>query len=452
MTTLSNGNLSKLVVVAVVAVVLTAGTAVAGSVTLTWDANTEPDVAGYTVFYGTQSGVYTSSVVVGVATSWTATTLTAGVKYYFAVQAVNADGLASPLSAEVSTTVARTSPTGESQASWQARFGVADMAADGDQDGVSNQAEFEGGTDPWLANVQTFTEGCAGFFRSRLAVVNPGTDEAAVTVRFLRESGAPVELSLTVAGQSRTAVELNGVAGLESGAFATVVTATRGGVVAERQMSWGAAGQVAGTVGQAVTAAATRWSFAAEATKKQDSYLLLANATTTDAVATVTYTLADETTVAASYAVPAQSRRTVYTNEVAGLADATFGVVVTSDVALTAERSLYAAGWKSGRTVTTTAAAAGTVWAAAGATAVVVSNPTASAATVQVTVVREGQAVELVAKTVAAQSTVTVDAAGAVFGALVESTNGVAVSVAQTVSLGAAAKTVSVTAAGTVLR
>jgi len=33
----------------------------AGSVTVTWDSNTEADIVGYTVFYGTQSGIYTTS-------------------------------------------------------------------------------------------------------------------------------------------------------------------------------------------------------------------------------------------------------------------------------------------------------------------------------------------------------------------------------------------------------
>ncbi len=74
----------------------------AGSVTVTWDRNTEPDVTGYTVLYGTQSGVYTFSQAAGSATTWTVDNLTAGRTYYFAVQAVNAAGMTSPLSQEVS--------------------------------------------------------------------------------------------------------------------------------------------------------------------------------------------------------------------------------------------------------------------------------------------------------------------------------------------------------------
>ncbi len=77
----------------------------AGSVTVTWDPNTEPDVTGYRVLYGTQSGVYTFSQAAGNVTTWTVDNLTAGQIYYFVVQAVNAAGMTSPLSQEVSTSV-----------------------------------------------------------------------------------------------------------------------------------------------------------------------------------------------------------------------------------------------------------------------------------------------------------------------------------------------------------
>jgi hypothetical protein len=76
-------------------------------VTLAWDANTEPDLAGYEVSYGTQSGVYSTTVDVGNVTS-RAFTLTSGVVYYFAVKAYNSASprLYSPYSTEVSTGVA----------------------------------------------------------------------------------------------------------------------------------------------------------------------------------------------------------------------------------------------------------------------------------------------------------------------------------------------------------
>jgi hypothetical protein len=75
----------------------------ASTVTLVWDANTEQGVAGYVVYYGTMSGVYGNTVDVGNQTTYSATGLTAGRRYYFAVLAYNVNGLQSPLSLEVST-------------------------------------------------------------------------------------------------------------------------------------------------------------------------------------------------------------------------------------------------------------------------------------------------------------------------------------------------------------
>ena len=54
----------------------------AEQVTLAWDANTEPDLAGYKVHYGTSSGSYTSSVDVHKVTTAIVTGLTAGQTYY----------------------------------------------------------------------------------------------------------------------------------------------------------------------------------------------------------------------------------------------------------------------------------------------------------------------------------------------------------------------------------
>ncbi len=77
----------------------------AGAVTIAWDPNTEADVIGYVVYYGTASGSYSSSAVVTGRTSWTGTSLTVGQQYHFAVSAFNASGVQSPLSEEISATI-----------------------------------------------------------------------------------------------------------------------------------------------------------------------------------------------------------------------------------------------------------------------------------------------------------------------------------------------------------
>ena len=77
----------------------------AGSVTLVWNPNKEPDLAGYKVSYGRAPGSSEAVVDVGNITTWTFATATEGTTYYFRLYAYNDDGLQSPSSVEVSTTV-----------------------------------------------------------------------------------------------------------------------------------------------------------------------------------------------------------------------------------------------------------------------------------------------------------------------------------------------------------
>ncbi len=77
----------------------------AGSVTLEWDANTESDLAGYKLHYGTASGNYTQSIDAGPALTVTAPNLTGGTTYFFVLTAYNTAGLESLPSNEVRYTV-----------------------------------------------------------------------------------------------------------------------------------------------------------------------------------------------------------------------------------------------------------------------------------------------------------------------------------------------------------
>jgi FG-GAP-like repeat/FG-GAP repeat len=81
----------------------------AATLTLAWDRNPEPDIAGYVLYWGTQPGVYPSSWNVGNFTSQQVEGLGDATTYYFVVKAYNTAGLMSTPSAEVS---GRTSDTG----------------------------------------------------------------------------------------------------------------------------------------------------------------------------------------------------------------------------------------------------------------------------------------------------------------------------------------------------
>ena len=83
--------------------------AIAADVNLAWDANTEADLAGYKVYYGTAIRVYGTPTPVGKITAYTITGLTPGT-YYFAITAVNAGGQESGYSNEVFTSIADVTP------------------------------------------------------------------------------------------------------------------------------------------------------------------------------------------------------------------------------------------------------------------------------------------------------------------------------------------------------
>lgn len=70
-------------------------------VKLAWNASISKDVTGYRIHYGTTSGTYTTSIVLGNVTSTTVSGLAEGATYHFAVSAFNAAGLESGVSNEV---------------------------------------------------------------------------------------------------------------------------------------------------------------------------------------------------------------------------------------------------------------------------------------------------------------------------------------------------------------
>jgi hypothetical protein len=81
-------------------------------VTLQWDANTEPDLAFYSIHYGQAVGVYSARLDVDKTRTTLAIPLPEGRRYYFAARATNSAGVTSGYSNEVTTLVSCTA-TGE---------------------------------------------------------------------------------------------------------------------------------------------------------------------------------------------------------------------------------------------------------------------------------------------------------------------------------------------------
>lgn len=80
------------------------------NVTLAWNPSANPVVAGFNIYFGGTSGVYTNKTSVGTATSLTISNLVAGDTYYFAATTYSAAGAESALSSEVSYTVPTPAP------------------------------------------------------------------------------------------------------------------------------------------------------------------------------------------------------------------------------------------------------------------------------------------------------------------------------------------------------
>jgi hypothetical protein len=105
---LSKSRLVSLAMVCAVTLCVTS-LAQAQSATLAWDASAEPQVQGYQVWYGTQSGIYSNHVDLGKVTTTQVTGLVAGLTYYFVVKAFDGSNYSAP-SNEVFFTVSGTPP------------------------------------------------------------------------------------------------------------------------------------------------------------------------------------------------------------------------------------------------------------------------------------------------------------------------------------------------------
>ena len=162
--------------------------AYAASVELEWDPNTEPELAGYKIYWGTSSGNYSSIRDVGKTTVYTISGLDEGKTYYFAATAYDGSNNESGYSNQVSFTVAEADSDGDGVPdsqdafpsnpaetidtdgdgignnadtdddgdkmpdTWENRYGFDplkdDASGDEDGDGLSNLNEYLAGTDP----------------------------------------------------------------------------------------------------------------------------------------------------------------------------------------------------------------------------------------------------------------------------------------------------------------
>jgi hypothetical protein len=313
---------------------------------------------------------------------------------------------------------------------WESRYGISNPGGDDDSDGVTNLVEYQTGTHPRLSNTWTLPEGATGFFAERIALANPDSTPAEVNVTFLRTApNPPIQRQYSLLPYGRTTVDVNTVAGLGAGDVSAVISATTGGVVAERTMFWGDQ-WFGGHTGKAIERPGTQWYLAEGAANNFfATFILLANPGSTPATATVTFLLEPSGTFTRAYAVPANSRVTIYTNEVTDgsggrpLNGRSFSTRVTSTAPIAVERSMYftnARVWNGGHEAAAVPAPRTSWYVAEGATGsffttfLLLANPNAAATTATIRYLLPGGQVVTRTQNLPAESRTTIGVNGVV--------------------------------------
>jgi glucose/arabinose dehydrogenase len=326
--------------------------------------------------------------------------------------------------------------------------GANGAAGDPDGDGRTNLAEAYAGTHPLgvASNTRYFAEGATGaFFDVEFALLNPGADPAHALFRFQKSDGTSVTHVAVVPPRARATLNAESVEGLTAAEFSTVIESDRL-IVVDREMRWDA--ESYGTHDEsAVAAPAATWYFAEGATHSGfQLFYLLQNPGDADADVEVRYLLSSGAPIARTYPVAAGRRRTVWVNQEPGLGSAEMSATIVSrnGVPIIAERAMYLdAG---GRTFgaghgSVGMTSTGTSWYfGEGATGpffdtfILIGNPGAADAIVEMRYLLPGGAVITRQHRVAASSrlTIWVDAedpalADSAFATVVQSTNGVGV-------------------------
>lgn len=123
----------------------------AAQITIAWDQNPEPDIAGYRMHYGTTSGNYQHNVDVGNHTSCTISGLEEGTTYYFAATAYVSENVESGYSEQLAYTIPVTDSDGDgiSDNDEINIYGTDPNKSDTDDDGISDGEELSFWGDQW---------------------------------------------------------------------------------------------------------------------------------------------------------------------------------------------------------------------------------------------------------------------------------------------------------------
>jgi fibronectin type 3 domain-containing protein len=101
----------KILLIILSLIFINVATVLSADVDLTWDQNTESDLAGYRIYHGTSSGNYDINIDIGNPTTYTVSGLIEGETYYLALTAYDTSNNESGYSNEVSYDVPITDST-----------------------------------------------------------------------------------------------------------------------------------------------------------------------------------------------------------------------------------------------------------------------------------------------------------------------------------------------------
>jgi len=187
--------------------------------------------------------------------------------------------------------------------------------------------------------VYTLSEGSTGgFFDLYVTVTNPTGADAPIHVDFLPEGLPPIPYDTTVVANGQNQMYVNNLPNVPAGALSTVVHAPMP-VAVERTMSWDKAGY-GGSGGTAIVPA-TQWLFGEGSQGYFDTFILLANDGDNDANATVRFLVEGGSPVDVPVVVPTHKRVTVYAGDITAVRNTSFGLDISADRPITAERSMY---------------------------------------------------------------------------------------------------------------
>ena len=190
---------------------LISSAAIAAQASLAWDANPQPEVAGYMLHYGTVSGAYTNVADVGKVTSYTVPNLQEGKTYYNAVTAYDAGRAESTFSNEVTTTIPYSPPVANFSANSTSGSTPLSVGFTSTSTGTITgySWSFGDGTTSTTAN-PTHSYAVAGTFAVGLTVSGPGGTNVLTKAGYILVSSA----SATAPVANFTADKTSGVAPL----------------------------------------------------------------------------------------------------------------------------------------------------------------------------------------------------------------------------------------------